>query len=429
MHGKEKAKSGQLIDKNGSPKYRWPLVIMKNCKYIVSSVKKQKTHLCAGFLVVAILVLLFGIFSQLQPPMANEVPSGETAINYSTFIHQVDAGNVLAVLLQGNGVSALLAKSLTTQSVVQPISQEYLSQQHAEITAWTHDASSPDDTWDASALTLAIPADRQVYTVLPASGSSELRSLLVSKHVAVNAQPPVTPPIWLGLVLKFAPLFFLLMLVAMVLTQRKRIRLPEHMYEQMVQFTKQRSRRSANPDSGQSKRPMGLPTPYKPSALPPASLASPTTFADVAGIDEVRAELEEIVQFLRTPEKFARLGAHIPRGALLVGPPGTGKTLLARAVAGEAGVPFFPMSASEFVEMFVGVGASRVRDLFKQARQAAPAVIFIDEIDAVGRKRAIKAVGSDERDQTLNQLLVEMDGFCASQAIVVLSATNRADIL
>src|SRR6478672_10321686 len=133
-------------------------------------------------------------------------------------------------------------------------------------------------------------------------------------------------------------------------------------------------------------------------------LEPPVTFADVAGIDEVRVELEEIVQFLRAPEKYDRLGARIPRGALLVGPPGTGKTLLARAVAGEAGVPFFSISASEFVEMFVGVGASRVRDLFAQARQVAPAVIFIDEIDAVGKKRSMKAMGgNEERDQTLNQ--------------------------
>jgi cell division protease FtsH len=135
------------------------------------------------------------------------------------------------------------------------------------------------------------------------------------------------------------------------------------------------------------------------------------------------------VQFLRSPERFDRLGARIPCGALLVGPPGTGKTLLAKAVAGEAHVPFFSMSASEFVEMFVGVGASRVRDLFNQARQAAPSVIFIDELDAVGRKRTMRMTGNDERDQTLNQLLVELDGFDARKAVVVIAATNRVDIL
>ena len=162
---------------------------------------------------------------------------------------------------------------------------------------------------------------------------------------------------------------------------------------------------------------------------PRVSTVPPVTFADVAGIDEVRTELEEIVQFLQSPERFNKLGARIPRGALLIGPPGTGKTLLARAVAGEAGVPFFSMSASEFVEMFVGVGASRVRDLFSKARQVAPCVIFIDELDAVGRKRSVRVGGNDERDQTLNQLLVELDGFDARQAVVVLAATNRVDIL
>jgi cell division protease FtsH len=157
--------------------------------------------------------------------------------------------------------------------------------------------------------------------------------------------------------------------------------------------------------------------------------APPVTFADVAGIDEVRQEVQELVQFLRAPERFERLGARIPRGALLVGPPGTGKTLLAKAVAGEAGVPFFSVSAPEFVEMYVGVGAKRVRDLFHKARENAPCVLFIDELDAVGRKRNTKLGGNDERDQTLNQLLVELDGFATRQAIVVLAATNRADIL
>jgi cell division protease FtsH len=152
-----------------------------------------------------------------------------------------------------------------------------------------------------------------------------------------------------------------------------------------------------------------------------------TTFADVAGIDEAKYDLEEVVEFLKTPLKFQRLGGKIPRGVLLVGPPGTGKTLLARAVAGEAGVPFFSMSGSEFVEVLVGVGASRVRDLFDQAKKAAPSIIFIDEIDAVGRQRGTSINTNDEREQTLNQLLVEMDGFDTRQAVVVIGATNRPD--
>jgi cell division protease FtsH len=154
------------------------------------------------------------------------------------------------------------------------------------------------------------------------------------------------------------------------------------------------------------------------------------TFEDVAGVDEAKEELTEIVDFLKDPQKFQRLGGKIPKGALLVGPPGTGKTLLARAVAGEAGVPFFTISGSDFVEMFVGVGASRVRDMFEQAKKNAPCIIFIDEIDAVGRHRgAGLGGGNDEREQTLNQLLVEMDGFEANEGIILIAATNRPDVL
>ena len=154
------------------------------------------------------------------------------------------------------------------------------------------------------------------------------------------------------------------------------------------------------------------------------------TFDDVAGIDEAKEELEEIVEFLRNPQKFSRLGGKIPKGALLVGPPGTGKTFLARAIAGEAGVPFFTISGSDFVEMFVGVGASRVRDMFEQAKKNAPCIVFIDEIDAVGRHRgAGYGGGNDEREQTLNQLLVEMDGFEANEGVIILAATNRRDVL
>jgi cell division protease FtsH len=154
------------------------------------------------------------------------------------------------------------------------------------------------------------------------------------------------------------------------------------------------------------------------------------TFDDVAGIDEAKEELEEIVEFLRSPQKFSRLGGKIPKGALLVGPPGTGKTLLARAIAGEAGVPFFTISGSDFVEMFVGVGASRVRDMFEQAKKNAPCIVFIDEIDAVGRARGVGiGGGNDEREQTLNQLLVEMDGFEANEGVIIIAATNRRDVL
>lgn len=155
-----------------------------------------------------------------------------------------------------------------------------------------------------------------------------------------------------------------------------------------------------------------------------------TTLADVAGCDEAKEEVGELVEFLRDPGKFQRLGGRIPRGVLMVGPPGTGKTLLAKAIAGEAKVPFFTISGSDFVEMFVGVGASRVRDMFEQAKKHAPCIIFIDEIDAVGRHRgAGMGGGHDEREQTLNQLLVEMDGFEMNDGIIVIAATNRPDVL
>src|SRR6266852_5651312 len=154
------------------------------------------------------------------------------------------------------------------------------------------------------------------------------------------------------------------------------------------------------------------------------------TFEDVAGVDEAKQDLQEIVEFLRDPGKYQRLGGRIPRGVLLVGPPGTGKTLIARAIAGEANVPFFTISGSDFVEMFVGVGASRVRDMFEQGKKNAPCIIFIDEIDAVGRHRgAGLGGGNDEREQTLNQLLVEMDGFEANEGIILIAATNRPDVL
>ena len=154
------------------------------------------------------------------------------------------------------------------------------------------------------------------------------------------------------------------------------------------------------------------------------------TFKDVAGLQEEKEELQEIVDFLKSPQKYVKVGARIPKGVLLVGPPGTGKTLLAKAVAGEAGVPFFSISGSDFVEMFVGVGASRVRDLFEEGKKNAPCIIFIDEIDAVARRRGTgMGGGHDEREQTLNQLLVEMDGFGVNEGIIVMSATNRVDIL
>ncbi len=186
---------------------------------------------------------------------------------------------------------------------------------------------------------------------------------------------------------------------------------------------------SPGPRSVHGRRhPVRLQPRVRPSAMKPTN--KPITFADVAGLEGVKNDLQEVVEFLKNPAKFQRLGGRVPKGVLLMGPPGTGKTLLARAVAGEAGVPFFSISGSEFIQMFVGVGASRVRDMFKTAKEAAPAILFIDEIDAVGRMRgAGLGGGHDEREQTLNQILSEMDGFSQTESVIVLAATNRPDVL
>src|ERR1700693_2666950 len=228
------------------------------------------------------------------------------------------------------------------------------------------------------------------------NGDPQLPQGLQNKGVTVSSQQPQDNSFWLSLLIAFAP--WVLLIGLFVFFSRRASQGQQGLFS----FGKSRAK---------------LILEDRPS----------TTFADVAGVDEAKYELQEVVEFLKTPGKFQRLGGKIPRGVLLVGPPGTGKTLLARAVAGEAGVPFFSMSGSEFVEVLVGVGASRVRDLFDQAKKAAPSIIFIDEIDAVGRQRGTSINTNDEREQTLNQLLVEMDGFDTRQAVVVIGATNRPD--
>lgn len=224
---------------------------------------------------------------------------------------------------------------------------------------------------------------------------------LRAKNVVMNARPDEGPNIWLVMLYQSLPFLLFLGIAFFVLRQMQK--------------------------GGGGGGAMGF---GKSRARMLTQKEGKVTFDDVAGIDEARAELTEIVDFLKDPTKFARLGGKIPKGALLVGSPGTGKTLLARAIAGEAGVPFFTISGSDFVEMFVGVGASRVRDMFEQAKKSAPCIVFIDEIDAVGRHRgAGLGNGNDEREQTLNQLLVEMDGFEANEGIIIVAATNRPDVL
>jgi cell division protease FtsH len=241
---------------------------------------------------------------------------------------------------------------------------------------------------------------KEFETIRPRFAKDDLLVLLDQKDVVVKADPEPGPSVWQVLLLSFGPTILIVALFLVVM--RRFIRSPGG----IGGFGRSRAKRY---DAQKRRR---------------------TTFDDIAGIEDAEEELLEVVDFLRDPDRYRRLGAAIPAGVLLSGPPGTGKTLLARAVAGEADVPFFSLSASEFVEMVVGVGASRVRDLFRQAKEAAPAIVFIDELDAVGRTRGTNAFGGhDEREQTLNQILTEMDGFSGAEGVIVLAATNRPEIL
>jgi len=276
----------------------------------------------------------------------------------------------------------------------------------SEVVALARNGQVESIEASGDSLTVHLKNDPKTYKSRKESGSSIVEVLKDNgvqvggtSGVDVKVKEPSQFGNWIGLFLNFLPLIIFGAIFIFVLRQA------QGSNSQAMSFGKSRAR---------------MVTGNRPTV----------TFVDVAGVDEAKEELNEIVEFLKYPEKFAALGARIPRGVLLVGPPGTGKTLLAKAVAGEAAVPFFSISGSEFVEMFVGVGASRVRDLFDQAKRNAPCIVFVDEIDAVGRHRGAGLGGShDEREQTLNQILVEMDGFDTSTNVIVVAATNRPDIL
>src|SRR4030088_51234 len=311
------------------------------------------------------IVLLANIFVT-NVLLAPAQPTTVT-LSYDVFKQQVLDGNVISVTTTGDAIAGV------TRAPVK---------------------ESPPSTASATHFT----------TQRPSFANDGLEALLESNKVTINAKPENTPPpLWLTLLLSFGPT---LLIVFAVLYLIRRAAAAGGTGGLLGAFGQSRARL------------------YDPERVG-------TTFADVAGIDEVKQELEELVDFLREPQKYERLGGMVPKGVLLIGPPGTGKTLLARAVAGEAKVPFFSQSASEFVEAIVGVGASRVRDLFDKARKAAPAIIFIDELDAIGRSRSsgIRLGSNDEQEQTLNQILTEMDGFEPGKGVIVLSATNRAEIL
>src|SRR5215218_9652471 len=275
--------------------------------------------------------------------------SREQAMSFSTFLAQVEAGQVASVTITGNEISGVLKSNETFQTHV-PTQFEGLG----------------NKLWE--------------------------------KGVSMNAKEPTASP-WATLLYSWAPILLLIGFWIFFMRQM------QSGGNKALSFGKSKAKLSS---SAQKK----------------------VTFKDVAGVDEAKDELQEIIEFLKEPQKFQKLGGRIPKGVLLMGSPGTGKTLLARAVAGEANVPFFSISGSDFVEMFVGVGASRVRDLFEQGKKNAPCIVFIDEIDAVGRHRgAGLGGGHDEREQTLNQLLVEMDGFESNEGVILVAATNRPDVL
>jgi cell division protease FtsH len=297
------------------------------------------------------------------------VPTAD--VPYTLFRHEVTRGNVERIFNRGESITGRFRAAVTYPTI-------------------------------SDSATRAKPRPiRDFKTTLPAFADPGLESLLLSKGVEISAKP-INESTWLNLLYSFAPT---LLLVAL--------------YVWFFQRAAKQGGMGAISGIGRSTaRRFDQDTDTR------------VTFADVAGIDEAEAELVEIVDFLKDPTKYTRLGGTAPKGVLLVGAPGTGKTLLARAVAGEAGVPFFSMSGSEFVEMIVGVGAARVRDLFKQAREHAPAIIFIDELDSIGRARGQMAIGgSSEQEQTLNQILTEMDGFSSREGIIVLAATNQPDVL
>ncbi|MFD3994988.1 ATP-dependent zinc metalloprotease FtsH [Streptomyces sp. NPDC058583] len=292
----------------------------------------------------------------------------EPTISYTEFSKQVNSGNVTKIYSKGDAIQGELKNK-------QPLPN--------------------GDKGDYS----------KFVTQRPAFADDNLWGELTSKGVTVTAEPVVQERSFLAnLLISLAPMLLLVVLWIFI------------------------ARRMSSGMGGAGGM-LGRKAPPKPVELEAG--AKRTTFADVAGIDEVEGELNDVVDFLKNPQAYREMGARMPRGVLLAGPPGTGKTLLARAVAGEAGVPFFSASASEFIEMIVGVGASRVRELFAEARKVAPAIIFIDEIDTIGRARGGGSGmgGHDEREQTLNQILTEMDGFTGSEGVIVLAATNRADVL
>jgi cell division protease FtsH len=344
--------------------------------------KKQMPGWAWAAIVLVLMAALFWMFW-------GRVTTG-SAVPYSGFIEQVKAGNVSRVQISGSRISGIF---------IEPVSAEELGITAAQVPATNLEPGVPPNAVATAQSTLPMEY-RNFTTAFPeAVGDSTLMTLLESRGVHVDVTPASSPMLPI-LLMSAVPM---LLFVGLIFWMRNRS--PEGSSNSYMGFASSKARRHEGS-------------------------RAEVTFEDVAGAEEAKSELKDVVDFLRNADKYRAVGARIPRGVLLVGPPGTGKTLMARAVAGEASATFFNLNATEFVEMFVGVGASRVRDLFNQARAASPSIIFIDEMDAVGRRRGT-GVGNvnDEREQTLNQLLVEMDGFDERAEVVVMAATNRPDVL
>jgi cell division protease FtsH len=339
----------------------------------------QRPRISPIWWVILIALFIWNVWT-LLPQQQQEI-----SVPYTAFVNQIKSGNVKDVQIDGSQISGDFKSGLPASDLVPP-----------DQLATPLPTSQPNSATQAT-------STPELYTAFTTTfpdtvGDSSLIPLLEANNVVINVKAPSNPLI-LDLLINGLP--FILLIAAMVWMGRQTLK------SQSGAFNFGRSKaRQYNEERPE------------------------VTFNDVAGADEAKEELSEVVEFLRNPQKYHDVGARIPRGVLLVGPPGTGKTLLARAIAGEAEVPFFTISASEFVEMFVGVGASRVRDLFEKAKVTAPSIVFIDELDAVGRRRGagLGAV-NDEREQTLNQLLVEMDGFDDRHEVILIAATNRPDVL
>lgn len=319
--------------------------------------------------------------------------SGRTNIDYSFFLQQVQAKNVKSVTMY----SLRLRGTWVDVKKAQEDWDQYLAEKRAAAAGESGQESAKKNLLDAQPVKLA----DQFETEIPAQEDAYLTRLLQQNGVKFTAVHDDATMLFLQALIYLLPLILIGMFLIFAM-RRSSDPMNSGMFGNFVR--------------SQAKR-------FRPSD-------QNTTFKDVAGMENAKRELEEVVEFLKEPEKFQRLGAQIPKGVLLSGPPGTGKTLLSRAVAGEAGVPFYSINGSEFIQMFVGVGASRVRDMFRTAKENAPCILFIDEIDAVGRVRGAGVGGGhDEREQTLNQILSEMDGFQSNEAVIVIAATNRPDVL